>query len=109
MRKSCVNITLKLWWPWMVSNVIIGRNQHITANAVQISIELFFIFKNLNFKKDDLIKNDDIKPDWLAIKCAKLWKRRKPTEIKRRLNLWQVNKFHEHCDFESWRFSLKLI
>ena len=56
----------------MVSNVIIGRNQHIIVNAVQISIELFFIFKNLNFKKDDLIKNDDIKPDWLAIKCTKL-------------------------------------
>ena len=55
-----------------VSNVIIGRNQHIIVNAVQISIELFFIFKNLNFKKNDLIKNDDIKPDWLAIKCTKL-------------------------------------
>ena len=30
---------------------------------------LFFILKNLVFKKVDLIKNDDIKPDWLVIKC----------------------------------------
>ena len=33
---------------------------------------LFFILLNLIFKKDDLIKNDDIKPDWLAMKCTKL-------------------------------------
>ena len=45
---------------------------------------LFFILKNLIFKKDDLIQNDDIKPDWRAIKCTKRWKQRKPTEINRR-------------------------
>ena len=28
---------------------------------------LFFILKNLIFKKHDLIKNDDMKTDWLAI------------------------------------------
>ena len=33
---------------------------------------LFFILKNLIFKKDDLFKNDGIKPDWLAIKCTKI-------------------------------------
>ena len=52
---------------------------------------LFIIFKNLIFKKDDLIKNDDIQPDWLAIKFTKLWKRSKPTEINRSLIFWQVN------------------
>ena len=52
---------------------------------------MFFIFKNLIFKKDDLIKNDDIKPDWLTIKFTKPWKRSKTTEINRRLILWQVN------------------
>ena len=69
---------------------------------------LFFILKNLIFKKFDLIKNDDIKPDCLAIKCTKLWKRRKP-EINRKLILWQANKFHEHWDFENCSFSLKFI
>ena len=48
---------------------------------------LFFILKYRIFKKDDLIKNDGIKPDWLAIKSTKLWKRRKPTKINRRLIL----------------------
>ena len=62
---------------------------------------LFFILKNLIFLKDDLIKNHDIKPDWLAIKRSKLWKCRKPTEINRRSILWQVNKFNEHFDFEN--------
>ena len=57
----------------MVSNVIIGGNQHSIVNTVQISIEfVFFFLKNLIFKKDDLIKNDDMMPDWLAIKCTKL-------------------------------------
>ena len=32
---------------------------------------LFCILKNLVFKKDDLIENNDIKPDWLAIKYSK--------------------------------------
>ena len=43
------------------------------------------ILKNLIIKKVDLIKNDDIKPDWLAIKWTKLWTRKKPTEINRTL------------------------
>ena len=33
---------------------------------------VFFILKILIFKKDDLNKNDDIKLDWLAMKCSKL-------------------------------------
>ena len=57
----------------MVSNVIIGRNQHIIANAVQISLEFCFLsLKILFFKKDDLVKNDDIKPNWLAMKYTNL-------------------------------------
>ena len=71
----------------MVSNVIIGRNQHFIAKAVQIPIEFGFFFLNLIFIKDDLIKNDDITLDWLTIKCSKLLKRRKPTEINSRLIL----------------------
>ena len=81
----------------MVSNVVTGRNRYIIVNAIQISIEFWFLSLKIWFlKKEDLIKNDDIKPDWFAIKCTKLWKRRKPTEINRWLILWQANKFHEH-------------
>ena len=36
-------------------------------------------------------------------------KRRKPTEINRRLILQQVNKFDEHWDFKNCSFSLKFI
>ena len=32
---------------------------------------LFFILKIPIFKRDDLIKNDDIKPDWSFIKRSK--------------------------------------
>ena len=93
-----------------MSNVKIGRNQYFVVNAIQNSIEFFFVLKNLIFKKDDLIKNDDIKPDWLAIKkYTKLWNRRKLTEINRTLILWQVNKFHEHSDLENCICSLKFI
>ena len=37
---------------------------------MQFKFQLLFIFKNLIFKKDDLIKNDDVKLDWPTIKCT---------------------------------------
>ena len=77
----------------MVSNVILGRNQNIIINVVQSTVEFCFFPEKL--KKDNLIKNDDIAPDWHAIKRSKLWKRTKPFEINRRLILWEVKKFHE--------------
>ena len=77
---------------------------HSQCNSI-FNRTLFFILENLVFKKHNLVKSDEIKHaciklDRLAIKCNKLWKRQKPAEINRRLILWQVNKFHEHCGFE---------
>ena len=54
----------------MVSNVII-RKKRIIVNIVLFNRILFFILKIPIFKRDDLIKNDDIKPDWSFIKRSK--------------------------------------
>ena len=40
--------------------------------SLNSSRNLLFILKNPIFKKDDLIKNNGITPDWLAIKRSKL-------------------------------------
>ena len=46
-RKNCENVDLRLWWSWMVSNVII-RKKRIIVNVVLISIE--FCFSSLKFR-----------------------------------------------------------
>ena len=60
---------------------------YFSQYSLNFSRILLFILKNLIFTKDNLIKNDDIKPGWLTMKCTKLCKRRIPTEINRRLIL----------------------
>ena len=77
------------------------KTTYFIVNAVQIPIEFWFF---LIFKKDNLIKNDDIAPDWLAIKRDKLWKRRKATEINRRLIFFQTcfRKFNSRQGFGAW-------
>ena len=42
---------VRLWWRWMVSNIIIGENQHNIVNAVQISIKFCFLSLKIWFLK----------------------------------------------------------
>ena len=46
-RKNCENVDLRLWWSWIVSNVII-RKKSIIVSIVLISIE--FCFSSLKFQ-----------------------------------------------------------
>ena len=58
----------------MILNGVKRNNKEKTyiVNVVLISIEFCFSsFKIPIFKRDDLIKNDDIKPDWSFIKRSK--------------------------------------
>ena len=54
------------------------------------------------FSLKNLIENNDITPDCLIIKRSKLWKRRKPTRINRKLIWWQVNKFCGKKNYGLW-------